>query len=80
MTYIATFSHHFGAVRFQRNLTKQGFSAKMMPVPRRLSSSCGTCVTFEYAGDLAALDQEDVEQVYEAEGHTYRLVLDCREL
>ena len=42
-----------------------GMTAQMMPVPRKLSSSCGTCV--RYLGEdpsFAAMD-EDVEAVYE---------------
>ena len=45
--YIATFYAHFGAIRFQRELRKSGIRGTAMPVPRDLSSSCGTCVCFE---------------------------------
>lgn len=40
----------------------------MAPVPRSLSSSCGTCVRYE--GDVPYLEDmdEDVERVYEMEG------------
>ena len=79
MTYIATFYHHFGAVRFQRELSKRGIQAKMMPVPRRLSSSCGTCVQFEYDGEIGLMDDTDVEQVFLQQDHGYRLVLENRE-
>lgn len=44
--YIATFFSHFGAIRFQRLCTKLGYEAQLAPVPRSLSSSCGTCVLF----------------------------------
>ena len=44
--YIATFFSHFGAVRFQRLCAERGYEAQLAPVPRRLSSSCGTCVLF----------------------------------
>ena len=46
MTYIATFFSHFGAIRFKKMCTDQGWPAVLMPVPRNLSSSCGTCVRF----------------------------------
>ena len=42
--YIATFHSHFGAVRFHREMLKEGKSAILQPVPRDLSSSCGTAV------------------------------------
>ena len=47
MQYIATFFSHFGAVRFQHLCTERGWQAQVRPVPRSLSSSCGTCVFFK---------------------------------
>ena len=63
--YIATFHTHLSALMTSRNLTGRGVKAQMMPVPRKLSSSCGTCVRY-LAEDpnLSAMD-EDVEAVYE---------------
>lgn len=46
MYYIATFFSHFGAIRFKRECHQEGWEAQLMPVPRDLSSSCGTCVRF----------------------------------
>ena len=54
--YVATFFSHFGAIRFQRLCTKLGYEAQLAPVPRSLSSSCGTCVLFE----AEALEQATV--------------------
>lgn len=75
--YIATFHTHLAALRSCRSLTEAGHSAQMTPVPRKLSSSCGTCVRYEAEGpELACLDQ-DAEAVYEdksgdyAEVHTF---------
>lgn len=45
--YIATFFSHFGAIRFQKICTQLHLRARLAPVPRSLSSSCGTCVLFE---------------------------------
>ena len=66
--YIATFHTHLSALLTSRTLTELGIPARMMPVPRKLSSSCGTCVRF-LAEDahLDAMD-EDVEAVYEKIG------------
>lgn len=47
LKYIATFYSHFGAIRFSRDLARHGITGTVMPVPRDLSSSCGTCVCFE---------------------------------
>lgn len=46
MNHIATFFSHFGAVRFQKQCEAKGWQAQVRPVPRNLSSSCGTCVYF----------------------------------
>ena len=66
--YIATFHTHLSALLTSRSLTDLGVQARMMPVPRKLSSSCGTCVRY-LAEDahLSAMD-EDVEAVYEKTG------------
>ena len=63
--YIATFYSHFGAVRFRKMLKGQGKKAKIMPVPRNLSSSCGSCVLFET--DVPPLEDKynEIEQIVE---------------
>ena len=56
-----------------RSLTALGIRAQMLPVPRKLSSSCGTCVRYTAEDpNLNAMD-EDVEGVYEKSAmmHTY---------
>ena len=45
--YIATFFSHFGAIRFNKELEDYDIKGIIKPVPRSLSSSCGTCVEFE---------------------------------
>jgi hypothetical protein len=63
--YIATFHTHLSALMTSRALTALGIRAQMMPVPRKLSSSCGTCVRYlAEDANLNAMD-EDVEAVYE---------------
>ena len=47
ITYIATFYSHYGAIQFRRNCEAMNLKAEVMPVPRDLSSSCGTCVRFQ---------------------------------
>lgn len=67
--YIGTFFSHFGAVRFQHLCVERGWQAQLRPVPRSLSSSCGTCVVFQ----AAALENADSLQTPELE----QLVLQC---
>lgn len=64
MTYIATFYSHFGAIRFRRLCESLGLPAEIMPVPRTLSSSCGSCVRYEGERSCPAAEfPEEVEQV-----------------
>ena len=58
-----------------RNLNGAGIPARMMPVFRKLSSSCGTCVVYSAADPCLEQMDEDVEGVYEITGdETYRLL------
>lgn len=79
MTYIATFYSHFTAMVFQKAVQKQGFVSKLMPVPRYLSSSCGTCVRFEGdRSDISSLyDYDGIEKVFviEAEGQAKEIYI-----
>ena len=47
MICFVTFYSHFDAIRMRRRLEDLGIGAVLMPVPRDLSSSCGTCLRFE---------------------------------
>ena len=80
MEQIATFHTHFGALTFQKKLRGLGdAAAMMMPVPRALSASCGTCVKFSMAFDPAMAD-EDLDAVYAVEvGGKYRLLFQNEE-
>ena len=70
MTCIATFYSHFGAVRFKKDCDGRGWPAKLMPVPRDLSSSCGTCVRYE--GDMPDPVPQEAEQIVSVEAAGYR--------
>lgn len=70
MTCIATFYSHFGAIRFRQQCHSRGQTARAMPVPRDLSSSCGTCVRFE--GECPADPPAEVEQIVEVTPSGYR--------
>lgn len=74
---IATFHTHLGAIRFHKQLTGLGDSAVMMPVPRKLSASCGTCVRFSHPFEKDWAD-EDLEAVYSVNENQYNLIF-CNE-
>ena len=56
--YLTTFFSHFGAMSYCKALKSQGIAARPMPVPRRVSASCGTCVCYEHE---AVIDLDDCE-------------------
>lgn len=76
--YIATFFTHYDAICFQRTLTQQGKQAQLSPVPRRLSSSCGTCVRFSLEGDPLPLVHEELEQLVLVQGEAFLCLYDNR--
>ena len=72
--YIATFHTHLAALRSSRSLTSAGIAAQMTPVPRKLSSSCGTCVRYESETAALELLYADAEAVYEDAEGKYTLI------
>ena len=74
MEQIATFHTHLGAQRLKKKLDALGDTgAVLMPVPRKLSASCGTCVRFTlpFEPDWA---NEDLDSVYIRENGGYKAV------
>ena len=71
--YIATFFSHFGAIRFKRLCDGLGWTSRVMPVPRTLSSSCGTCVQYQSPQDSLpeGTVPDEIEQVVRIEGKGY---------
>ena len=61
--YMVTFHSHFGAMSYFKTLKKQGISTKIMPVPRKVSSSCGICVCYEY-DSVIDLDGYELDSVF----------------
>lgn len=73
MKYIATFYSHFGAVRFEKICKKNNITSKLMPVPRTLSSSCGTCVSYECDDyTLGEKIPDEIEQIVEVLEEGYK--------
>ena len=61
--YVATFHTHFAALCTFRALSAAGVASTLAPVPRALSSSCGTCVRYSSEDPQLALMHRDFEQV-----------------
>lgn len=62
MMYIATFFSHFGAIRFKKLMETKVKNIVLMPVPRSVSSSCGTCAKFE-AKNIENIDFSVIEEL-----------------
>ena len=68
MKFLATFHTQYGAMQFRKYCWKEGISAKMGPVPRELSASCGVCVRFEDDNAPIVAEYEDMESCYVVTG------------
>ena len=73
--FVATFRTHLAALMTSRSLTALGVQAQMMPVPRKLSSSCGTCVRYSAQDPNLSVMDEDMEAVYESIGSEEYILL-----
>lgn len=75
MEFLATFHTHLSAMLTCQAMTARGISARMAPVPRKLSSSCGTCVRYRAQEDLRALLDADFEALYRIDSTEYQQLL-----
>lgn len=74
MKYLATLFTHSGAIKYKNHLKGQGIPVELIPVPRKVSSSCGIAARFEYAGDIRAMISEDIENLFVIENGNYKLI------
>ena len=74
MICIATFFSNFGAMRCKKQCDETGITAKMMPVPRSLSSSCGTCVRLETEDPYTLPRTEEMEQIAIEQPNGYHII------
>ena len=72
--FIATFHTHLSALMTSRALNAAGAKAGMMPVPRKLSSSCGTCVRYEAPDPCVGQMDRDLENIYAEENGVFTCV------
>ena len=78
MKYIATFYSHFGAIRFKREVPKGVTNIELRPVPRNLSSSCGTSASFEADESFTFTDDPtgEIEQIVAIMDGEYRTIFE----
>jgi len=61
--YIATFFSHYDALNFFSMTKEKNITAKIIPVPRKVSASCGTCVSFNTDSTIDFTGYE-IEAIY----------------
>lgn len=78
MKYIATFYSHFGAIRFKREAPEGVTNIELRPVPRNLSSSCGTSASFEADESFTFTEDptEEIEQIVAVTVEGYRTIFE----
>ena len=78
MKYIATFYSHFGAIRFKREAPEGVTDIELRPVPRDLSSSCGTSASFEAGESFTFTDDPsgEIEQIVAIMDGGYRTIFE----
>ncbi|MFC2633272.1 MAG: DUF3343 domain-containing protein [Veillonella parvula] len=78
MKYIATFYSHFGAIRFKREAPEGVTNIELRPVPRDLSSSCGTSASFDASESFTFTDDPtgEIEQIVAIMDGEYRAIFE----
>lgn len=77
MKYIATVYSHFAAIKLKKILENNNILVKLAPVPRSLSSSCGTCVFYSENIDLniELIKNIDIDSIFEiVNENEYKLI------
>ena len=78
MEYVITFHTHFDALQYDRFLKRNGIKGRLQPVPRSLSSSCGTCVRFTCETLIPQCTEMEFEKLFSSENGEYNLVAESK--
>ncbi|KLU64821.1 hypothetical protein DEAC_c31490 [Desulfosporosinus acididurans] len=79
MTYIVLFYTNSSALKFAKFIQRLNFQGELIPLPRKLTSSCGLGVKFEFTLNLAEIISDEIEKIYAVEGNQYQLVYHAQE-
>lgn len=74
MTYIVLFYTNSSAIKFAKFIQRFNYPGELIPLPRKLTSSCGMGVKFRFTQDLAGIISDEIEKIYAVEGNQYQLV------
>ena len=74
MEYLALFFTTTGSMKYKKKLMNLGMDVEVLPVPRKLSSSCGIAVRFFSEKEESSLIDESVERLYWQIDDEYHLI------
>ena len=74
MEYIVLFYTNSSAIKFAKFLKRLNYVGELIPLPRKLTSSCGMGVKFHFSGNLSAIISDEIEKIYAVQGIQYKLV------
>ena len=80
MTYIVLFYTNSSAIKFAKFIQRFNYPGELIPLPRKLTSSCGMGVKFDFTRNLSEIISEEIEKIYAVEGNQYKLVYHAEEL
>ncbi|MDD5924282.1 MAG: DUF3343 domain-containing protein [Clostridia bacterium] len=75
-SYLITFFTHYGAISTKKRLQDISITSQIAPIPRKISSSCGTCLIYESDSPHRELIDMDFEAVYLLENDEYTLLFE----
>ncbi|WP_227762145.1 DUF3343 domain-containing protein [Zhaonella formicivorans] len=69
---VATFHSVYDSLNFEKAMKTRGIEVKLIPVPREISSSCGTAARFalkdrEIITAIAAKEHLEIDRIYTLE-------------
>lgn len=79
MNYIVLFFTNSSAIKFARFIKNSNYIGELIPLPRKLTSSCGMGVKFHFTSDLSEIISDEIEKIYAVEGNQYKLVYRAEE-
>lgn len=79
MNYIVLFFTNSSAIKFSRFVKNSNYIGELIPLPRKLTSSCGMGVKFHFTSDLSEIISDEIEKIYAVEGSQYKLVYRAEE-
>lgn len=79
MEFIILFYTNSAAIKFTKYLKKFNYVGELIPLPRKLTSSCGMGVKLHFTGDLSEIISDEIEKIYAVQGKQYELVYQAEE-